>query len=123
MLKYIGGSTTVGAGIPAHKNHKTLLRSGRLPYSSTMASGDNLVGLASDFLTLVEGSDPPEGSALATLKSTYGASYPAAIVEEMMGLIDELQAKNIPTDQFGALADGLKWTVSEGTIRAVPVCT
>ena len=117
--KYIGGSTTGGAGLPVHKNHNTLLHSGRFPNSSTMASGDNLVGLASDFLTLVEDSDPPEGSALATLKSTYGASYPAAIVEEMMGLIDELHAKNIPTDQFGALADGLKWTVSEGTIRAV----
>ena len=92
---------------------------GPLLYSSTMASGDNFVGLASDFLSLVEDSDPPEGSDLATLKSNYGVAYPTAVVEEMQGLIDELHAKNIPKDQLGALANGLKWTVSEGTMRAV----
>ena len=75
--------------------------------------------LTSEFLSLVENSEPPKGSALGTLKTTHGVVYPTSVLEEMQGLVSDLHAKKIPKDQLGALVDGLKWTVSEGTIKAV----
>ena len=75
--------------------------------------------MTSEFLSLVENSEPPEGSALGTLRTTHGVANPTCVLEEMQGLVSDLHAKKIPKDQLGALVDGLKWTISEGTIKAV----
>ena len=118
VVSLAGGSNiTVTYALSTHK-HPPLPRTSYY-IQNIMASGDSLMGLASEFLSLVENSEPPEGSDLATLKANHGVAYPTSVMEEMQGLISDLHTKKIPKYQLGALVDGLKWNVSDGIIKAV----